>query len=234
MVSNPEFLREGSAIADALSPDRIVIGAKGEQAVERMRELYAPLLQRCGAAGRDVPFIVTDRPSAEMAKYAANAFLATKISFINEIANLCERVGADAPAVAQMIGADTRIGPAFLNPGLGWGGSCFPKDLASLLHTAGTRGYHMRLLEAVQEVNAAQRMVVVAKLQERLKQLEGKSIALWGLAFKPGTDDLRNAPALMIAEQLAQMGAQVLSLRSGSDESGASPGMQPPPVRRSV
>jgi UDPglucose 6-dehydrogenase len=209
VISNPEFLREGSAIADALSPDRIVIGAENERAVEQMRALYGPLLERNAAQGREVPFIVTDRASAEMIKYAANAFLATKISFINEIANICERVGANVKEVSQGIGLDARIGSSFLSAGIGWGGSCFPKDLASLSHTAREYDYHARLLDVVQDVNNAQRMVVIRKLQERLKLIKGKTIALWGLAFKPGTDDLRAAPALVLAEKLSALGATV-------------------------
>ncbi|HTE19671.1 MAG TPA: UDP-glucose/GDP-mannose dehydrogenase family protein [Armatimonadota bacterium] len=209
VVSNPEFLREGCALSDAFSPDRIVIGAESERAVERMRALYAPLLDDNTRRGRDVPFIVTDRASAEMVKYAANAFLATKISFINEIANVCERVGADVQEVARGIGLDARIGSNFLSAGIGWGGSCFPKDLASLVHTAREYGYDARLLDAVRDVNAVQRMAVVRKLQERLKLIKGKTIALWGLAFKPGTDDLRDAPSLAIAERLAELGATV-------------------------
>jgi UDPglucose 6-dehydrogenase len=209
VVSNPEFLREGSAISDALNPDRIVIGAETERAVERMKALYAPLLERNAAQGRVVPFIVTDRASAEMIKYAANAFLATKISFINEIANICERVGADVREVSRGIGLDNRIGGAFLNAGIGWGGSCFPKDLASLSHTAREYGYEAKLLDSVREVNINQRHHVIRKLQERLKLIKGKRIALWGLAFKPGTDDLRDAPALEIAEKLAELGAEV-------------------------
>src|SRR5205823_1273289 len=191
VVSNPEFLREGTAISDALQPDRIVVGADSERAVERMRALYQPLIERNAAAGRQVPFVVMDRASAEMVKYAANAFLATKISFINEIANICERVGADVLEVARGIGMDERIGRSFLSAGIGWGGSCFPKDLASLVHTAREYDYEARLLEAAREVNVGQRMVVIRKLQERLKLLKGKTIAIWGLAFKPGTDDMR-------------------------------------------
>jgi len=209
VVSNPEFLREGSAIADALNPDRIVIGAESDRAVARMRELYAPLMERNERNGRTVPFVVTDRASAEMVKYAANAFLATKISFINEIANICERVGADVREVSRGIGLDARVGSAFLHAGIGWGGSCFPKDLASLSHTGREYGYESHLLDAVQEVNAAQRLAVIRKLQDRLKLIKGKTIALWGLAFKPGTDDLRDAPALLIAERLTELGAEV-------------------------
>jgi UDPglucose 6-dehydrogenase len=209
VVSNPEFLREGSAISDATCPDRIVIGAESERAINRMRELYAPLIHKNEQAGRHVPFVVTDRASAEMIKYAANAFLATKISFINEIANICERVGADVLEVARGIGMDQRIGSAFLNAGIGWGGSCFPKDLAALVQTAAEYEYEARLLDAAVQVNRAQRMVVIRKLQERLKLIKGKTITLWGLAFKAGTDDLRDAPALDIAARLAELGAAV-------------------------
>jgi UDPglucose 6-dehydrogenase len=209
VVSNPEFLREGTAIEDALQPDRIVVGADTPDAVEQMRRLYAPLLERNAAAGREVPFVVTDRASAEMIKYAANAFLATKISFINEIASICERVGADVTEVAQGIGMDHRIGRAFLCAGLGWGGSCFPKDLSSLSYTAQEYGHETRILNAVREVNTYQRMAVIRKLQEQLKLVKGKTIAIWGLAFKPGTDDLRDAPALTIIERLNELGASV-------------------------
>ncbi len=209
VVSNPEFLREGTALEDAFKPDRIVIGAESEAAVTRMRKLYAPLLEENARTGREVPFLVTDRASAEMIKYAANAFLATKISFINEIANICERVGADVREVARGIGLDARIGGAFLSAGIGWGGSCFPKDLASLIHTAAEYGYEARLLDAARGVNAWQRMVVVRKLQERLKIIKGKRIALLGLAFKPETDDLRDAPSKDIAARLAELGAEV-------------------------
>jgi len=226
IVSNPEFLREGSAISDALKPDRIVIGAESPEAIERMRELYEPLLVENRTHGREVPFIVTDRASAEMIKYAANAFLATKISFINEIANICERVGADVREVARGIGLDNRIGSAFLQAGIGWGGSCFPKDLASLIHTAGEYQYEAQLLDAVRTVNAHQRMVVVRKLQERLKLIKGKTIALWGLAFKPGTDDLRDAPALQIAERLAEMGATVRAFDPEAGEAAARRGLR--------
>jgi UDPglucose 6-dehydrogenase len=209
VVSNPEFLREGTAIADALNPDRIVIGADAPRAVETMRRLYAPLLERCEAEGHTVPFIVTDRASAEMIKYAANAFLATKISFINEIANLCDRVGADVQQVAQGLGFDHRIGRAFLYAGIGWGGSCFPKDLASLISTAQEYDYGAPLLRATVEVNTFQRRSVIRRLQERLKLIKGKTIAVWGLAFKPGTDDLRDAPSLFLIQRLAELGAQV-------------------------
>ncbi|MBM3457374.1 MAG: UDP-glucose/GDP-mannose dehydrogenase family protein [Armatimonadetes bacterium] len=209
VVSNPEFLREGTAIQDALNPDRIVVGVDDERAIARMKELYRPLLERNAAEGRAVPFVVMDRASAEMVKYAANAFLATKISFINEVANLCERVGANVEEVAQGIGLDRRIGSAFLRAGIGWGGSCFPKDLASLAHTAREYGCETRLLDAARDVNAAQRWIVVRKLQDQLKRIQGKTLALWGLAFKPGTDDLRDAPALEIGARLLELGAEV-------------------------
>jgi UDPglucose 6-dehydrogenase len=215
VVSNPEFLREGSAIRDMLFPDRIVLGSSSPRALSLMRALYRPLLEqsfpwdgprpRCGP----VPLVETDLASAEMIKYAANAFLATKISFINEIANICERTGADVRAVAHGIGLDHRIGKAFLQAGIGWGGSCFPKDVAALTAMAADYGYEAPLLAAVQQVNARQRLLVVQKLQERLKVLKGKTIGLLGLAFKAGTDDLRDAPALTLAHRLHELGAKV-------------------------
>jgi UDPglucose 6-dehydrogenase len=226
IVSNPEFLREGTAIADALHPDRIVIGADDPRAVETMKALYAPLLERERAAGREVPFVVTDRASAELIKYAANAFLATKISFINEIANVCERVGADVREVARGIGLDTRIGSGFLSAGIGWGGSCFPKDLAELVQTAREYGYEARLLESVRDVNRSQRGAAVRKLQERLKLIKGKTIALWGLAFKPGTDDMRDAPSLEIAARLSELGAEVRAYDPRAMESARRAGLR--------
>jgi len=215
VVSNPEFLREGSAIQDMLFPDRIVLGSASPQALAVMRELYRPLLEQTfpweGPRRRHgpVPLVETDLASAEMIKYAANAFLATKISFINEIANICERTGADVRAVAQGIGLDRRIGESFLQAGIGWGGSCFPKDVAALAAMAADYLYEARLLRAVEEVNTRQRLLVVQKLQERLKILKGKTIGLLGLAFKPGTDDLRDAPALTLARRLLELGAKV-------------------------
>jgi UDPglucose 6-dehydrogenase len=215
VVSNPEFLREGSAIQDMLFPDRIVLGSSSPRALAVMRELYRPLLDQTfawnGPSPRrgPVPLVESDLPSAEMIKYAANAFLATKISFINEIAGICERTGADVRAVAQGIGLDHRIGKAFLQAGIGWGGSCFPKDVAALAAMAADYGYEAPLLAAVQQVNARQRLLVVQKLQERLKVLKGKTIGLLGLAFKPGTDDLRDAPALTLACRLHELGAKV-------------------------
>jgi UDPglucose 6-dehydrogenase len=216
--SNPEFLREGSAIADSLYPDRIVLGADDPRAREVMRRLYAPLIAQTFAAppfaprpqGRgQVAVLDTSLTSAESIKYAANAFLAMKIGFANEMANICERVGADVVHVMQGIGLDSRIGPKFLNAGIGWGGSCFGKDVQSLIHTASEYGYRARLLEATLEVNRAQRQLVIQKLQEKLFILKGRTIGLLGLAFKPGTDDLRDAPSLQIAAALLHMGARV-------------------------
>jgi UDPglucose 6-dehydrogenase len=217
VASNPEFLREGSAVADSLYPDRIVVG--GDSAtLAVMRQLYEPLVAQVFAPPPgvprpssmiSVPLLTTSLTSAEMIKYAANAFLAMKIGFANEIANICERVGAEGPEVMAGIGLDSRIGAKFLNPGVGWGGSCFGKDIQSLLHTAREYGYSSRLLEASLEVNAAQRQMVIQKLQEKLFILKGRTIGLLGLAFKPDTDDLRDAPALHIAERLMQMGVRV-------------------------
>lgn len=210
VVSNPEFLREGSAIQDTFYPDRIVIGSNSPRAIEIMRQLYEPILNRQqGLQGDPVPLLVTDLASAEMIKYAANAFLATKISFINEMANICERTGADITQVAEGIGLDRRIGRAFLNAGIGWGGSCFPKDLAALIQTAADYGYEAKLLRATVEVNREQRQRLVEKLQQALKVLKGKTVGLLGLTFKPHTDDLRDAPSLTLIEQLHRLGAKV-------------------------
>ncbi|MGQ9838862.1 MAG: UDP-glucose dehydrogenase family protein [Cyanobacteriota bacterium] len=210
VVSNPEFLREGSAIHDTFNPDRIVVGSDSPRAIEIMRQLYEPILSRQGGlSGDPVPWVVTDLASAEMIKYAANAFLATKISFINEIANICERTGADVTQVAEGIGLDRRIGQAFLNAGLGWGGSCFPKDMAALIQTAADYGYEARLLRAAVEVNQEQRQRLVEKLQQALKVLKGKTIGLLGLTFKPNTDDMRDAPSLSLIEHLHKLGAKV-------------------------
>lgn len=218
VVSNPEFLQEGSAIANSLYPDRIVVGAEEPRAADAMRALYAPILEQSfdaphflpRAAGlRSVPFLATSWTGAEMIKYAANAFLAMKISFANEIANICERVGAEITQVSTGIGLDSRIGPRFLNAGVGWGGSCFGKDLRALIHTALEYGYRPALLEATQEVNQSQRHLVIQKLQEKLFVLKGRTIGLLGLAFKPETDDLRDAPSLGIIARLGQLGARV-------------------------
>jgi UDPglucose 6-dehydrogenase len=218
VASNPEFLREGSAIADSLYPDRIVTGAADEETLAVMRELYRPLVEQAFDPPAGVPrpagltrvsLLTTTLTSAEMIKYAANAFLAMKIGFANEIANICEHVGAEAPEVMTGIGLDSRIGARFLSPGLGWGGSCFGKDVLALLHTAREYGYDSRLLRASIEVNNAQRQLVIQKLQEKLFILKGRTIGLLGLAFKPDTDDLRDAPSLHIAERLLAMGARV-------------------------
>jgi UDPglucose 6-dehydrogenase len=215
VVSNPEFLREGSAVYDTFNPDRIVLGGSSDRAIALMMQLYAPIISRQYAAANHasmqspVPVVTTDITSAEMIKYAANAFLATKISFINEIANICDRVGADVQQVAQGIGLDSRIGRSFLNAGLGWGGSCFPKDVSALVHTAQNYGYEPELLQATIHTNQQQRLVVIEKLQQILKILKGKTIGLLGLTFKPNTDDMRDAPSLVIAAALLRLGAKV-------------------------
>ncbi len=212
VVSNPEFLREGSAIYDTLNPDRIVLGSNNQQAIDLMLKLYAPIIDRQHAEDATlspVAVLATDLGSAEMIKYAANAFLATKISFINEIANICERVGADVTQVSKGIGLDSRIGNKFLNAGIGWGGSCFPKDLAALIHTGADYGYDAQLLKAAVSVNQQQRTLTIQKLQNSLKILKGKTIGLLGLTFKPDTDDLRDAPALDIIQKLTELGAKV-------------------------
>ena len=216
VVSNPEFLREGSAVYDSLFPDRIVVGAESREALDTLRDLYAPIVEQSFPTKLDprpkvaVPFVTTDPASAEMIKYAANAFLATKISFINEIANLCELVGADVAGVATGIGLDARIGPRFLKAGIGWGGSCLPKDLAALRAAAREYEYEPALLDAAVAVNERQRKRVISKLQHDLRTLKGKRVALLGLAFKPDTDDLRAAPSLEIAEALDALGARVV------------------------
>lgn len=212
VVSNPEFLREGSAVYDTFNPDRIVLGGNSEQATGMMKELYAPIVERKFAADQSlppVPVLVTDLSSAEMIKYAANAFLATKISFINEVANICDRVGADVTQVAKGIGLDSRIGSKFLQAGIGWGGSCFPKDVSALIHTAADYGYEAQLMKAAVSVNERQRLIALEKLQQALKILKGKTVGLLGLTFKPDTDDLRDAPALILIEQLNRLGAKV-------------------------
>ena len=220
VVSNPEFLRQGSALFDSLYPDRIVIGAENEAVIDVLQALYQSIITRSfespdflplpkGKAVSSVPFINTTWESAELAKYAANAFLATKISFANEMANVCDALGADIEAVVEVIGLDPRIGPHFLRAGLGYGGSCFPKDTRAISYISNQNGYHFKLLNAVIEVNNAQRYNVVAKLEEILENLAGKRIALLGLTFKPGTDDLRDAPSIDIANELILRGAQV-------------------------
>jgi UDPglucose 6-dehydrogenase len=216
VVSNPEFLREGSAVYDSLFPDRIVVGADSRDALDIMRALYKPVIEQSFPTELDprpkvaVPFVTTDLASAEMIKYAANAFLATKISFINEIANVCELVGADVGNVAYGIGLDQRIGPRFLNAGIGWGGSCFPKDVNALRAVAREYDYEPVLLDATVTVNERQHKGVISKLQRDLHTLKGKRVALLGLAFKPNTDDLREAPSLEIARCLEALGARVV------------------------
>ena len=200
VVSNPEFLREGSAIEDTLRPDRIVIGAPTQQVAMSLLELYAPL---------ERPMIITDVPSAEMIKYASNAFLATKISFMNAIANLCEQAGADVTQVMKGVGLDSRIGAPFLQAGLGYGGSCFPKDTDSLIHTAATLGYDFALLRAVVEINRARAPHFVEIIAKHLAPLANRTIAVLGLAFKPNTDDMREAKSIEIVTQLLEAGATV-------------------------
>ena len=200
-ASNPEFLREGSAIHDFMNPDRVVIGASRDGDGDRVQELYEPL---------NAPIVRTSVPTAEMIKYASNAFLATKISFINEIANVCEEVGADVVRVAEGMGFDNRIGRAFLNAGIGFGGSCFPKDVSALKQLAGNSGYHFQLLTAVIEVNELQKRRVIGKLKKHLgPQLAGRTITLLGAAFKPDTDDIREAASLVLASRLLAEGATV-------------------------
>ncbi|BAJ64751.1 UDP-glucose dehydrogenase family protein [Anaerolinea thermophila] len=200
VVSNPEFLREGSAINDFMMPDRVVLGSLHRQAAEKVAQLYQSL--RC-------PIMITDLRTAEMIKYASNAFLATRISFINEIANICEELGADVREVARGMGLDKRIGPAFLDAGLGWGGSCFPKDVKALAHMAVLHGTHPQLLQAVMEINRNQRRRVVVKLRKALGTLDQKVIGVLGLSFKPNTDDIREAPALEVIHLLENEGALV-------------------------
>jgi UDPglucose 6-dehydrogenase len=204
VVSNPEFLKEGAAIEDFMKPDRVVIGAGSPEAFKTMRELYEPFV-RTGA-----PILEMDNASAEMTKYAANALLATRISFMNEIANLCERVGADVEFVRRGVGYDRRIGHHFLFPGVGYGGSCFPKDVQAVIHTAHEHGMKFPLLGAVEEVNDAQKRLLVEKVVAELgNDLRGKRLAVWGLAFKPRTDDMREAPAITVINGLLDRGAEV-------------------------
>jgi UDPglucose 6-dehydrogenase len=205
MCSNPEFLTEGAAIDDFMKPDRVVIGVDSDHARSVMAELYAPFVR----TGK--PIIFMDIPSAEMTKYAANAMLATRISFMNEIANLCERVGADVDNVRKGIGSDGRIGPAFLFPGPGYGGSCFPKDVKALVRTASECGLPLRVLASVEETNEAQKHRLFGKLREMLGDVRGCRVAIWGLAFKPNTDDMREAPSLVLIEELLAGGARVVA-----------------------
>ncbi|MDC3178977.1 UDP-glucose/GDP-mannose dehydrogenase family protein [Flavobacteriales bacterium] len=204
VVSNPEFLKEGAGIVDFMKPDRVIIGADSKYAFKKMKELYTPFFK-----SRE-RFITMDIRSAEMTKYAANAMLATKISFMNEIANICEKVGADANQVRLGIGADQRIGYSFIYPGIGYGGSCFPKDVKALSKIAKDNGYTAQLITAVEEVNNAQKLVIVHKIVKRYAQnLKGLTFGVWGLAFKPGTDDMREAPAIYVIKELTKRGAQI-------------------------
>lgn len=228
VVSNPEFLREGSAVYDTFNPDRIVLGGSNPKAIAMMKELYGPIVERQFAEDQSapqVPVLVTDLSSAEMVKYASNAFLATKISFINEVANICDRVGADVVQVAQGIGLDSRIGSKFLQAGIGWGGSCFPKDVSALLHTADDYGYEAELLRATIDVNTRQRLLSLEKLQQMLKILKGKTVGLLGLTFKPDTDDMRDAPSLILIEHLNRLGAKVKAYDPIVSQSGMRNGM---------
>ncbi len=204
VASNPEFLKEGNAVADFMSPDRVVVGIESERAEKVMTKLYRPFLLN------NMRVIFMDIPSAEMTKYAANAMLATRISFMNDIANLCELVGADVNMVRSGIGSDSRIGRKFLYPGIGYGGSCFPKDVKALIKTAEQNGYPMRVLQAVEEVNENQKGILFEKLGKLFDgKLEGKTIAVWGLAFKPETDDMREAPALVLIEKMKAAGCNI-------------------------
>ena len=204
VASNPEFLKEGAAVKDFMSPDRVVVGVESERARKLMQRLYAPFMMTINR------ILFTDIPSAEMIKYAANSMLATRISFMNDIANLCELVGADVNMVRKGIGADTRIGSKFLYPGCGYGGSCFPKDVKALIQTARQQGYEMRVLQAVEEVNERQKSVLFQKLSSHFGgDLKGKTVALWGLAFKAETDDMREATSLVIIRQLLDAGCEV-------------------------
>ena len=204
VASNPEFLKEGAAIKDFMTPDRVVVGVESERARKMMEKLYRPFTLN------GYPILTMDVPSAEMTKYAANAMLATRISFMNDIANLCERVGANVDYVRKGMGADSRIGSRFLYAGCGYGGSCFPKDVKALVHTGIENGYHMRVIEAVEEVNEEQKNIVFDKLNRAFNgDLRGKTIAMWGLSFKPETDDMREAPALVVIDKLLKAGAVI-------------------------
>lgn len=206
IASNPEFLKEGDAIEDFMKPDRVVVGVDTERAKELMTKLYKPMLLN------NFRVIFMDIPSAEMTKYAANAMLATRISFMNDIANLCELVGADVSMVRNGIGSDTRIGKKFLYPGCGYGGSCFPKDVKAIIKTAKQNGYTMRVLEAVEEVNESQKNILFEKFSKHFNgEIKGKRVALWGLAFKPGTDDMREAPSLVLIDSLLKAGCEVIA-----------------------
>ena len=202
VVSNPEFLKQGAAIEDFMKPDRVVIGAEDPRAEELMREIYSPFT-RTGA-----PIMVMDCASAELSKYAANAMLATRITFMNEVANVCELVGADVDQVRRAVGSDRRIGASFLFPGIGYGGSCFPKDVQALIHFAGERSYDFKILHAVESVNACQKTRLLTKMRTHFGNLKGKTVAVWGLSFKPRTDDMREAPSVPFIEGLLAAGAK--------------------------
>lgn len=203
VVSNPEFLREGFAVDDFMKPDRVVIGTSSARAKKVMEDLYKPFVRQGN------PVYMMDERSAELTKYAANSFLATKISFMNEIANICEKMGADVDAVRIGIGADQRIGKRFLFPGIGYGGSCFPKDVKALVQSSGEFEYDFKILKSVMYVNETQKLILLHKLKKHFNKLEGLKIAIWGLAFKPDTDDIREAPALVIIDELLQHGVEV-------------------------
>ena len=203
VVSNPEFLKQGAAIDDFMKPDRVVVGAEDPRARDLMQELYAPFT-RTGA-----PIMMMDCASAELTKYAANAMLATRISFMNEVANVCEAVGADVDEVRRAMGADKRIGTSFLFPGVGYGGSCFPKDVKAMIHFASQKDYEFRILKAVEEVNSTQKTRLVKRMTAHFGGLKGKTIAVWGLAFKPRTDDMREAPSIPMIKTLLSEGASV-------------------------
>lgn len=205
VVSNPEFLREGFAVDDFLNPDRVVIGASDERAIKAMTELYKPFVKQ------NHPIIIMDEKSAELTKYAANSFLATKITFMNEIANFCERVGADVDKVRQGIGSDSRIGPKFLYPGIGFGGSCFPKDVQALVRSGREVDYNFEIINSVLEVNDRQKVKLIDKVENYYGDIAGKKFALWGLAFKPDTDDIREASALYMIDRLIAGGAEVVA-----------------------
>ncbi|MCL6087168.1 MAG: UDP-glucose/GDP-mannose dehydrogenase family protein [Actinobacteria bacterium] len=219
IVSNPEFLREGSALVDTFFPERIIIGSSSKKAIEKMLELYKPLIDqsfnwpsdipRLFPERKNVPVVVSDLASAEMIKYASNSFLATKISFVNEVANICEKVGADIKKVTEGMGLDSRIGPKFLNAGIGWGGSCLPKDVSALAYTAKEYGYISEILNAVAAVNIKQRNKIVKRVQDELKIVKGKTIAVIGIAFKPDTDDVRESPSIYIMNSLIHLDASI-------------------------
>lgn len=212
VVSNPEFLREGAAVKDFLNPDRIVVGVDDEKAKEIMEEVYEPFVR-----SQNVLF-VTDIKSAELIKYASNSMLATRISFINEIARFCDKVGANVKEVAKGMGYDNRIGPKFLQAGIGYGGSCFPKDVAALIESGKKEGVDFNILKSVEEVNNRQKTVIVDKLREEIPNLKNKKIALWGLSFKPKTDDIREAPSIYIINKLLKEGAKVVAFDSVAEK----------------